>query len=119
MPSSLKLHRQLQNAVAKVEKQLGMVALLRRANAADRTCTVVMATFSAIERMGNLVNAEDVKALIVAKGLAIPPDQNVDRLVLLDPATRVETDTYKIVGRPLPIAPGGVVLYYELQVRKN
>lgn len=73
-----------------------------------------------MERMGGLVNPLDVKALVSAKGLAIPPDHEKDRLVTFVPGTNPPTEDsiYRIMVRPAPLAPAGVILYYELTVRK-
>lgn len=117
MPSSLQLHNKLQKYTDKALRQLGMPAKLRRAEG-DRSCTVVLNEFTALERLGRTLDPLDNKALVSAKGLTIPPDSEKDRLVTLVPGTNTEESIYRIVARPRPLAPAGVVLYWELTVRK-
>lgn len=118
MPSSVQLYKKLQGYTDRTLRTLGMPALLRRVGADDRSCTVVMDSFSALERMGRTLDPLDTKAYISAKSLTLPPDSEKDRLVTLVPGTTTEEAQYRIVDRPRPVAPAGVVLLYEMTVRR-
>lgn len=99
-------------------------AVLRRVGAPDRPCSVFILRYTAMERVGKMINPVDRKALVSAlapDGTELAdPDQELDRLVtfkvpLANPP--VEDKTLKIVQPPDRFAPGNVVLYWELQVR--
>lgn len=117
MPSSLQLYNKLQGYTDRALRTLGMPALLRRTTG-DRTCYVVFEEYSALERMGRTLDPLDTRAYIAAKGLSIPPDSEKDRLVTLVPGSSTEDATFRIVERPKPLAPAGVVLLWEMRVRK-
>ena len=119
MASSLALYRKIQGYTDYTLKKLGMSAVLRRRGVGDYPCTVVISEFTPIERMGGLVGPLDTKALISAKGLAITPLMDQDRLVTFVPGTTTEDVTYQIVKRPQPVAPAGVIVMWELTVRND
>jgi hypothetical protein len=98
-------------------KKYGQAAVLRRGNATDRPCTIAITNFSARDRAGQLVNLTDRIAYVSAKDLTTPPDFEQDRLITFVPGTTTISETLKIVAPAAPIAPGGIALMWELQVR--
>ena len=116
MPS-LQLYKQLQTETDKVLLTLGAPAILRR-GATDYPCQVVLTNFTSMERMSQQLDPLDVKALISAKGLAITPDNEQDRLVTLVAGTTTEDVIYNFQRRPMPLSPAGVILYWTVPVRR-
>lgn len=96
---------------------LGMPAILRHKNGTTRKCFVVIDQYTPIERMGKLTNPIDQKALVSVKGLATKPDSENETLVTLVRGTSTENEVLRIVAPATVIAPGGVTIMYELQVR--
>lgn len=97
----------------------GGPAVLRRASG-DRACTAAISTFSPMERIGQLRNPVDRKALVSAKGLDVFPDQELDSLVtfkvpLTDPPTVDEI--LKITEPPKQNGTTDKVIYWTLAVR--
>ena len=88
----------------------GQAGILRR-KTGDRPCIVAVSTFSPLERMGQVFNPVDRKAIISAKGLDVPPDQEQDRLV-------VNGETLKIVEPPKQNGTADKVIYWSMTVRK-
>ena len=118
MAGSAQLYEKLRTQVdQQAFGRLGTPAILRRSTG-DRTVTVVFSRFSSLERMGRALDPLDTKVLVSAEGLTVPPNANQDRLVSLVPGTTTEDKTYRIVERPRPMMPGGVIIYWELTVRE-
>jgi len=112
-------------AVAMADEMIheyGAVAVLRR-TAGDRLCIACVLDYTPEERQGKLINAVDRFALLSAKDpsgalLEPPPNKDLDHLVTFIPETYGEEDeVLKIVQPPGKLAPSGVVVYWELQVR--
>lgn len=112
---SINWDRKIAAAHRMIEKY-GQVAALRR-GVNDRPCTLAISNFSARDRAGAIVNLSDRLAYVSAKDLEVPPDYEQDRLVTFTPGTTVENEVLKIVAPAAPIAPAGVVVMWELQVR--
>ncbi|MCT4369107.1 hypothetical protein CLG85_001615 [Yangia mangrovi] len=77
--------------------------------ATDYACTVVLDQYSARDREGTQIAAQDVKAMIAPDAETDP--RNGDALT-------VAGKTFSIVNVDA-IQPGGVVLYWECQARKG
>src|SRR5215471_18953240 len=93
----------------------GAPAKLRR-GATDRPCTAVEIAYTASERR-HLVNPTDRRVLISALNLAEPPDRELDKLVMNDPATGLEREL-RIVQPPDRLSPSSqVVVFWDLKVR--
>jgi hypothetical protein len=101
-------------------------ALLRRVGAPDRRVSALVTGFNPMERIGRLINPVDRKVALSALApdgsvLSPPPDQEVDRLVMLQVpigTPPVESQTLRIVQPPGEVAPdGSTVVYYDLVVR--
>lgn len=104
-------------------RKWGSTAILRRQSTADRQCTVFITSFSPMERMGKLTNPLDRKALVSALApdgtlLSPGPDEQVDRLIVLDPKTGAEIENLHIFEPPDKVDPAGVVALYQLSVRR-
>lgn len=98
-------------------RKYGALAILRRTTG-DRQCWAFISEYSPHERMGKLINQTDRKALVSPIGLTIDPDSEQDKLVTLDPATGAEKETLRIIAPLGKLAPGEIVIYWELQVRR-
>jgi hypothetical protein len=81
-------------------------------------CVAFISDYSPHERMGKVINQTDRKALVSPVGLTIVPDSEQDRLVTLDPVTGLELETLRIIAPIGKMAPAGVVVYWELQLRR-
>jgi hypothetical protein len=97
--------------------------VLRRSGS-DRLCTACVTQFLPRERVGGLVNPEDMKARVSALmpdgvTLQIPePDKERDRLIVFNP-DGTEQAPYRIVVLPRRVEPEpGVTLFWTLQVRR-
>jgi hypothetical protein len=95
----------------------GAPAVLRR-NTGDRACVAFISEYSPHERIGKVINQTDRKALVSPVGLTAAPDSEQDRLVTLDPVTGLELETLRIIAPIGKMAPAGVVVYWELQIRR-
>jgi hypothetical protein len=85
-------------------------AALRRAGS-DRSCSVVILSFSERDFAGGLIERTDKRVLISALNLTPDPDFQLDSLIL----GGVE---HKMVFAPTPLAPDGTtVLYWEVVAR--
>ena len=91
-------------------KRFGQAATLRRATG-DRACICVLMQYSPRERVGSMIQATDQHAYISPVGLTIDPDNEEDKLVV----NGVQYDIVAPAGR---FKPAGVVLYWDLQVRR-
>ncbi len=96
--------------------KFGTHAILRRATG-DRDCIACMVDFLPRSNPGQLRNMPDRTFLVSADGLTVPPDAEQDHLVWTDPETGTQEDM-RLVAPIGKIAPAGIVLYYELQVRR-
>lgn len=100
-----------------VDRQIrkwGARALLRRASG-DRECWASEANLSAHERNAMKNPAHRIYD-ISAVGLDVPPSKE-DSLVLFEqPEGTVELPPLRQVAPVAPFAPGGIVVYWELQV---
>lgn len=103
-------------ATSLIEKY-GSAAILRRADG-DRECIAYIELY-ARSHQGELRNAPEGMALVAADGLETPPDAEKDQLVLLDPDTGVEIENLRLIAPIGKFAPGGVVIYWELQTRRR
>lgn len=106
--SKINQDHQIETANRMIERW-GQTAILRRASG-DRTCIVAVSTFSPMERMGQMLNPVDRKAIVSAKGLDIPPDQEQDRLVVGD-------EVLRIIEPPKQNGTADKVIYYSMAVR--
>jgi hypothetical protein len=59
----------------------------------------------------------DRRALVSAVGLTVEPDSEQDKLVTLNPVTGAENETLRIIAPIGKLAPTGIVIYWELQIR--
>lgn len=98
-------------------RKYGAPAILRR-NDGDRGCWAFISDYSPSEKRGQLINPTDRRALISPLDLTVEPDSEQDRLVTLDPATGAEKETLRIVAPIGKLAPSGIVIYFEAQVRR-
>jgi hypothetical protein len=126
MPFDYRATQKKSDAMIKRHTGGGGNALLRRVGAPDRRVSALVTAFSPMERIGRLVNPVDRKVIISALApdgsvLSPPPDQEVDRLVMLKVplgTPPVESQTLRIVQPPGEVAPdGSTVVYYDLVVR--
>lgn len=99
-------------------RKWGMRAVLRRTSG-DRECWVMEAQLSANEKRA-LKNPTHRVFLVSAVNdvlLATPPDKAVDSLItFVQPGGTIENPPLRQVAPVAPLAPGGVVVYWELQV---
>jgi hypothetical protein len=90
-------------------------AKLRRGSS-DRTCTAVEIAFTPRERR-QLTNPTDRRILISSENLPTPPDQQLDKLVVIDPVTGLEQEL-KIVEPVGRLAPSfSTAVFWDLMVR--
>jgi len=106
----------LQGVADKLIKKYGRNAILRRA-AGDRPCTVVEIQFDPREQRGQLSDLIHRTILVSAVDLVLAPEMSKDTLITLVPGGTVEDEVLKIVAPPTRLAPGGIVVYWELNVR--
>jgi len=114
----------VRNRADRMIKRYGQTALLRRGETGyeiDRECTALEIAYTPSEKR-RLQNLTDRKVLLSARNLDIPPDKELDTLVMLDQTTLdntepTELEVLKIIAPPGKLSPGGVVVYWELQVR--
>lgn len=103
---------------AKADQQIrkwGARALLRR-SAGDRECWALEVQLSTSERR-NLKSPTSRVFLISAIGVDVPPVMREDSLItFVQPEGVVENPPLRQVAPVAPLAPGGVVIYWELQV---
>lgn len=95
----------------------GCRAILRRSDG-DRDCIACEVSASPRSHQGELRNAPERIYLVVAEGLAVPPDAEKDHLVWLDPETEEEVENMRLIAPIGKLAPAGIVLYWELQTRR-
>jgi len=92
-------------------KKFGMRAKLRRASG-DRECWAVEADLSASEKRA-MKNFSYRVFLISTVDLDVPPTKE-DSLITY--VGSIELPPLRQVAPVKPLAPGGIVIYYELQV---
>jgi hypothetical protein len=94
-------------------RRWGQKSLLRRASG-DRDCWALEVQISANERRA-LKNPTNRVYIISAVDLTVPPDTKADSLVWDngDGTERVFRNDAPVA----PFSPGGVIIYYELQVQ--
>lgn len=96
----------------------GSRCVLRRSSG-DRDCIAVEMDYEPRERQSGIVAPTDRLFLISTEGLTIAPNKDLDRLVtFVQPAgdTPVEAEVLRQVRNPGKLAPGGIVVYWELHV---
>lgn len=109
----------LRTKVDAVVEKFGQAAVIRRTTSsgdawaptqstADTSCTALVAEYKIRDRDGSRIQATDRRVLVKAGGLAVVPTSG-DKFVL-------DSTAYDIVA-VAPVAPGGVAVVYELQVR--
>ncbi len=114
----------IRNRADRMIRRYGQTALLRRGETGyeiDRECTALEVQYNASEKR-RLQNLTDRKMLISARDLTVAPDKELDRLVILDQSTLnnvppTELEVLKIFAPPGKLSPGGIVVYWEVQVR--
>lgn len=106
-------------SVTRMITKYGGRAILRR-DSGDRFCTAGMIRLRTGPRQGQLRNMPDRTFLVVADEitLTVTPDPDQDHLVTLDPITGAEVESFKLIAPVGKVAPGGVVLYWRLQVSR-
>lgn len=98
----------------------GREAMLERAGV-RRAVTCVLIDYKTSERQSNnLIQHGDQKCLIAARNLTVPPDWEQDVLILGGPR-KFEPgpfEKWRIIAPEGKLDPAGIVVYWELQVRK-
>jgi hypothetical protein len=84
-----------------------------------RLCTVAILQYTNQQRDGSLIQFTDERALVSSVGLTVPPDMEQDVLVVGMFVSGVwqQVNRCKIVAPPGKLAPGGLVVFWDLQVR--
>jgi hypothetical protein len=87
----------------------------------QRTCTAAILQFTNSERVGSLVQFGDLKALVSGFGVTVPPSFEDNDVLLF--GTFVAgvwqlRDRLRLVAPATELAPSGVVIHWELQVRR-
>lgn len=90
--------------------------------ASDRRCYVHLTDYNAQEHQGELIQDTDQLGLVSAFApdgtVLAAPNNETEVLVRLHPVTGAETETLRIVAPPGKLDPAGVVLYWEIQLRR-
>jgi hypothetical protein len=88
---------------------------------ADYTCYAIAGSYNAYMVANSLVRQDDQKLVVSAQGLTVEPKIG-DRFVLPDGSVwNIPTEQGSLISQFQPIkkiAPAGVVVMYEIQVRK-
>ena len=92
-------------------RKFGQLAHLRRTSG-DRACWALEVQLSNVEKRA-LKNPSNRVFLVSVVGLTVPPD-NTDSLVWMEGATQ---KVFRQDAPVSPLQPGGVIIYYELQVQ--
>ena len=96
-------------------RKWGAAAKLRRSGV-DRDCHAMEVQLSSSERR-SLKNSTSRVFLLSAVGLDVGPVKDRDELVLLvQPEGLVELPPLRLVAPTRPLAPGGYVVYWEIEV---
>lgn len=116
--SSIRARNKCHQQIKKVE---GSLAILR-SSGGDRQCYVYLTDYSANEKRGELIQATDQLGLVAPfapdDSVLAAPDNESEVLVRLHPVTGAEIETLRIVAPPGKLDPAGVVLYWEIQLRR-
>lgn len=112
-------YARLQKVADRLINKYGMKAVLRRTGMADRVCTVVDIDYIPREHMGKMQSPIDRTFLVSAVGLLLGPEMAKDMLVTFQQGVPglPEDEHLKIIEPPGRLAPGGIVVYWELHVR--
>ena len=110
-----------QRATRLIEKY-GMPAILRRVGAPDRWVKLEIEDYTPQERIGKMIDPVDRLAIVKASDELdkVPPDRDLDRVItFVQPmgTPPVQYEVLKITAPVDKIAPGGIVLYWQLRVR--
>lgn len=98
-------------------RKWGARALLRRTGADDRECWAMEAELSANERR-DLKSPTNHVYLISAVDLDLGPVYAKDSLVTFEqPDGVVENPPFRQVAPTRPLSPGGIVIYWEIEVQ--
>ena len=114
-------HLRQRSRAHKMISRRGLTGILRRDNA-DRTCYIIEDAYNPNRPSGasaqNLARFYLVSALTVEDGATVelspPPDNHLDRLIVSDSGDDSGELELIIVQPPGRLAPGGIVIYYEL-----
>lgn len=101
----------------------GQPSFLRRAGSPDRWCWCYIVDYKPIERIGKLFNPTDRRAIVSpfdrqTGDLLLAPDSDKDMLVTPSLTVAGGYDQLHIIAPVGKIAPGDVVVCWDLQVRK-
>jgi len=114
---STKFYQRRQGTAERMIGKRGMRALLRR-DSGDRACTILITDFLP---PGANALVEPIDRIILMSALSPdggnldpPPDQEQDRLVTLLPESDTENEILRLTRKPAPLAPAGIVVYWEL-----
>lgn len=98
----------------------GVVASIRRGSTRAYV-SLLLLSYEAEERDGELIQFADIKAMCPALGLdnILIPDPERDRVVIesSNPELAPSVGSYRLVTSK-PFMPGGVAIYFDLQLRK-
>ena len=96
----------------------GMRALLRRTSG-DRECWVLEAQLTAAEKRA-LKNPTHHIFSVSPIGVTVPPSKEDSLVTFVQPESvpPVEDATYRQVAPVDPFQPGGIIIFWELQVEK-
>lgn len=95
-------------------RKWGSRALLRRTSG-DREVWVMEAQLSASEKRA-LKNFNSRVFLVSAVDIALPPAKEDSLVLFVQPGGTVELPPLRQTVPVAPLAPGGIVVYWELQV---
>ena len=96
-----------------------------RRNGVDRECRGMEMDFSPRDVDGRLVQRDDIRFIVSPKTANGPldpaPDDEYDTVVLVNnDETEPSSETVLIfAGRPKRLAPAGVIMFWELHLRKE
>ncbi len=106
-------------------KKWGGLGAFRRIGEADRQCFIVVQDYSPMERLGKMIDPQDRLVLVAALApdgslIEIPPNRESDRLVtyVRDTDPPEDEEVLRFSAPPAPFAPGGVLTYWEIKVRR-
>lgn len=110
-------YKKKQAFVDKMIRRWGAKAKLRRIGVGDRDCMAFISDILARDSSGQILNPKSYIGWVSAKGLTIPPDWEKDSFVMLDPITDAEISDKPMTADASPLAPAGVVVYWEIKVQ--
>ena len=106
----MSIYTKLENTAVKLILKFGYAGTILRNGTDSHPVRLVMTQYDPRYVDGNLIQHTDRKALIAAKGMAIVPDAEQDKLIAGSETLRIVTVT--------KTSPGGEDIIYELQVRR-